>query len=106
MRGVAQTGAAVILAHRDAENTKRAEFLPQMGWKIIVAIGLGGDRGDLLDRKSPHTVAQGINVRAQGKREAAFVHARAPARRLTGLSYRDCRKLQIWISIPAEERVR
>ncbi len=58
MGEIAHVGAAVLLAHRHAEQAEIAEFLPQVGGEKIVAVDLGGARRDFGVGEGAHGFAQ------------------------------------------------
>ena len=88
MREVAEVAAAVLLLHRHAVQAERAELLPQIGGKEVVAVDVGGARRDLVVGELLHAVAQHGDRLAQVEGEAGKVgHAEAPGKRFRELTF-------------------
>ena len=62
---VAHVGAAIFLAHGDAQHAQIAHLLPQVHGELVGAVDLCGAGGDLFLCKGAHCVAQGVNVFAE-----------------------------------------
>src|ERR1700674_2910973 len=70
MGEIAHPGAAPFLLDRDAQEAKLAHLRPQVAWKFVAAIDLGGARRDLVAGKVGHGVAQPVEVFAEAEIEA------------------------------------
>ena len=73
VRQIAHVGAAVFLAHGDAEHAQAAHFLPQVHGELVVLVDLSGARCDLGLCKFAHRVAQGVDVFAKLKVQAGQI---------------------------------
>ena len=73
VREVAEVAAAVLLLHGHAVQAERAELLPQVGGKDVVAVDLGGARRDLGGGELLHGVAQHVDRLAEVEGEAGQV---------------------------------
>src|ERR1700694_2982433 len=79
MGEIAHPGAAPFLLDRDAQQAKLAHWRPQVAWKIVAAIDLGGARRDLVAGKVRYGFAQPVEVFAEPEIEACpgiWDHAR------------------------------
>ena len=65
MGEIAETRAAPLLFHRDAEKAKRAELRPQVAGKFIGPVDVVGPRRNLCLRKGAHRLAQHVDVAAE-----------------------------------------
>ena len=65
MGEIAHVGAAVFFGHGHAEYAEFAEFAPQVHRKLVVAVDLGGSRGDLGGSELLQRVAQHGDVVAE-----------------------------------------
>src|ERR1700674_5338285 len=70
MGEIAHPGAAPFLLDRDAQQAKLAHWRPQVAWKIVAAIDLGGARRDLVAGKVRYGFAQPVEVLAEPEIEA------------------------------------
>ncbi len=66
---VAHAGPAILFGHGDAEQADGAEFLPEIGGEIVIAIDGGGAGGDFGGGEAADGVAQGFDFRAEVKIE-------------------------------------
>jgi hypothetical protein len=62
VRQVAHVGAAVFLAHGDAQHAQGAHLLPQVHRELVVAVDLGRAGRDLGLGKLAHRIAQRVDV--------------------------------------------
>ncbi len=95
MRQVAEAGAAVVGAHRHAEQPEFAQFAPQIPRKHVAAVDLIGARRDALLREALRLFAHGVDDFAEPEIELAVCgigHSpvphchRTPNRWIIGLS--------------------
>ena len=70
MGEIAHPRAAILLLDGDAEEPERAELRPQLARKLVGAVDLVGDRGDLVSGKVAHRLAQHFDVAAETEIEA------------------------------------
>ena len=78
MGEIAHAGAAELRVGGDAEQAERAEFLPEMGGKLVRAIDLGGERRDLFLREAADHVAQAVDLLAVAEIKRVQVHELPP----------------------------
>mgnify|MGYP003718206925 CR=1 FL=1 len=63
---IAETEPAILFAHGDAVQAQLAHLLPQLGArKIILAVDLLGQRGDLFIGEAGHAVADHLGAFAK-----------------------------------------
>ena len=62
MRQIAHARAAEIRIGGDAQQSQLAEFLPQMGGKLVLAVRFLRQRSDALLRKAAHHIAQRLDI--------------------------------------------
>ncbi len=79
VREVAHPGAAMALVDGDTQQAELAERRPQVAWKLVVAVDLGGPRRDPVAGKTAHRFTQQIDVLALAKIE--FEHIADRCRR-------------------------
>ena len=74
MRQVAHVGPAVFLADRHPEHADLAHLAPQVHRKLIRTIRFSGERGNLGFGKSPHGIAQHVDIFAQFEIQSRQLH--------------------------------
>src|SRR5262245_46913197 len=60
MLKIAKPRTAVFLFHRNAVQTQRAEFWPEVSWKLVAFVDLIGTRRDFMHGKIAHGFADRI----------------------------------------------
>jgi hypothetical protein len=62
---IAQTGAAILFRHGDAEQAEPAHLLPQIGGKNVGTVDFGRARRNLVGRKGTDAVADHVRCFAE-----------------------------------------
>src|SRR4051794_22129812 len=60
MLEIAEAGAAILFLDGNAVQAERADFWPEVPWKLVALVDFGRARRDLLARKGKHGLADGI----------------------------------------------
>ena len=74
VRQITHVGAAVFLAHGDAQHAQVTHLAPQVHRELVAVVDLGRAGGDFGLRKVIHRFAQGVDVFTELEIQTGHVH--------------------------------